>query len=107
MYMSFMSRVKRSTQNTNFHISSFGKPNILIVKSIIYLGHTPKKIESAFKSFVEDIIVVNTMKDAVRSSYINADSGDTVLLSPACASFDLFSNYEERGNAFKSSVLEI
>ena len=77
------------------------------VKSIIYLGNTPKKIESAFKSFVEDIIVVNTMKDAVRSSYLNADSGDTVLLSPACASFDLFSNYEERGNAFKSSVLEI
>ena len=77
------------------------------VKSIIYLGNNPKKIESAFKSFVEDIIVVNTMKDAVRSSYLNADSGDTVLLSPACASFDLFSNYEERGNAFKSSVLEI
>jgi len=77
------------------------------VKSIVYLGNTPKKIESAFKSSVEDIIVVNTMKDAVRSSYLNADSGDTVLLSPACASFDLFSNYEERGHAFKSSVLEI
>ncbi|MAZ57960.1 MAG: UDP-N-acetylmuramoyl-L-alanine--D-glutamate ligase [Flavobacteriales bacterium] len=77
------------------------------VKSIVYLGNNPKKIESAFKSSVQDIVVVNTMKDAVRASYLNADAGDTVLLSPACASFDLFASYEERGHAFKSSVLEI
>ena len=47
------------------------------------------------------------MQDAVRASYLNADAGDTVLLSPACASFDLFTSYEERGNMFKSLVLEI
>lgn len=77
------------------------------VKSIVYLGNNPKKIESAFQSSVQDIVVVNTMKDAVRASYLHADAGDTVLLSPACASFDLFASYEERGHAFKSSVLEI
>jgi len=77
------------------------------VKSIVYLGNNPKKIETSFKSSVQDIIVVNTMKDAVRSAYLNADAGDTVLLSPACASFDLFANYEERGHVFKSAVLEI
>ena len=77
------------------------------VKSIIYLGNTPQKIKAAFKSSVEDIIVVNSMQDAVRASYLNADAGDTVLLSPACASFDLFTSYEERGNMFKSLVLEI
>jgi UDP-N-acetylmuramoylalanine--D-glutamate ligase len=47
------------------------------------------------------------MEDAVRSAYYLAKTGDTVLLSPACASFDLFENYEDRGRQFKHAVREL
>ena len=77
------------------------------VKSIIYLGTNSRKIKNAFKQDVDDIVVINTMDEAVNHSYKIADSGDTILLSPACASFDLFKNYEERGRAFKSCVSTI
>ena len=77
------------------------------VRSIIYVGEKSKKIENEFKSSVEDFIVVQSMQEAVRNSYSIAETGDTVLLSPACSSFDLFKNYEERGNVFKSSVLTL
>ena len=47
------------------------------------------------------------MEEAVRAAFKIAEPGDVVLLSPACASFDMFSNYEERGNAFKEAVREL
>ena len=77
------------------------------VKAIIFLGKDSSKIQSNFKTIVEDIFVTDSMKKAVEHSFSIADSGDKVLLSPACASFDLFKNYEERGDIFKSCVLEI
>ena len=77
------------------------------VKSIICLGENNKMIQSNFKSVVSNILVVNSMEEAVSCSHSNADVGDTVLLSPACASFDLFKNYEERGQMFKSCVSKI
>lgn len=74
------------------------------VKAIVCLGVDNSKIKEAFKGLVSDIVDCNSMEDAVRSSYFLADKGDTVLLSPACASFDLFQNYEERGHQFKEAV---
>lgn len=52
----------------------------------------------------KEIVESNNMDEAVRSAYFLAAKGDTVLLSPACASFDLFKNYEERGRKFKEAV---
>tara|TARA_B100001250_G_scaffold396121_1_gene401757 strand:+ start:1037 stop:2377 length:1341 start_codon:yes stop_codon:yes gene_type:complete len=77
------------------------------VKSIIYLGHDAEKIQSNFTSCVKNIKVVSTMSEAVNYSYSIAHPGDTVLLSPSCASFDLFKDYKERGRVFKSCVLSI
>ncbi|MEO8234734.1 MAG: UDP-N-acetylmuramoyl-L-alanine--D-glutamate ligase [Flavobacterium sp.] len=74
------------------------------VKSIICLGVDNKKIIEAFGSVVDELIEVTTMNDAVRQAYKMAEKGDTVLLSPACASFDLFENYEDRGRQFKQAV---
>ena len=77
------------------------------VTSIITLGKNNQNIHSQFKKHVNRIIDADTMEDAVKKSFTIADSGDTVLLSPACSSFDLFQNYEERGRVFKNSVLSI
>ena len=77
------------------------------VKSIICLGNDTASIEDHFKSIVSPIFFTNTMQEAVRCAHSNADVGDTVLLSPACASFDLFKNYQERGHLFKSCVSQI
>lgn len=74
------------------------------VKAIVCLGKDNSKIIAAFKDKVADIADTKTMEEAVRSSYFLAGKGDTVLLSPACASFDLFKNYEERGWLFKEAV---
>ena len=74
------------------------------VKAIVCLGKDNKKIVEAFKDIVSTIVETSSMEEAVRSSYYLAKKGETVLLSPACASFDLFKNYEDRGRQFKQAV---
>ena len=74
------------------------------VKAIICLGKNNKKIIDAFAGVVEEIHEVTTAMEAVAHGYRLAKKDETVLLSPACASFDLFENYEQRGNEFKKAV---
>jgi UDP-N-acetylmuramoylalanine--D-glutamate ligase len=74
------------------------------VKAIVCLGKDNSKIIEAFGKVVETIIETSNASDAVNVSYKIAKKGDTVLLSPACASFDLFDNYEDRGHQFKQAV---
>ena len=74
------------------------------VKAIVCLGKDNRKIIEAFKDKVQTIVESTTAEEAVRSSYYLAKKGETVLLSPACASFDLFKNYEDRGRQFKQAV---
>jgi UDP-N-acetylmuramoylalanine--D-glutamate ligase len=74
------------------------------VKAIICLGVDNKKIIDVFGNVVDIMIEVTNMEDAVKMAQRLTEKGDTVLLSPACASFDLFENYEDRGNQFKQAV---
>jgi UDP-N-acetylmuramoylalanine--D-glutamate ligase len=74
------------------------------VKAIICLGVDNKKIIDAFGNVVDMMVEVDNMRDAVITAKHIAEKGDAVLLSPACASFDLFQNYEDRGNQFKVAV---
>ena len=74
------------------------------VKAIICLGVDNRKIIDAFGSIVDMMVEVSNMTDAVRTAQHMAEKGDTVLLSPACASFDLFEDYEDRGRQFKQAV---
>ncbi|MFZ9695192.1 MAG: UDP-N-acetylmuramoyl-L-alanine--D-glutamate ligase [Chitinophagaceae bacterium] len=77
------------------------------VKAIICLGVDTKKIHEAFAGVVSVITDVKTAEEAVQVAFHLAVKGDTVLLSPACASFDLFKNYEDRGQQFKKAVREL
>lgn len=74
------------------------------VKIIICIGVNNTKIHAAFEGLVDEIIDASSMDEAVRISYMKAKKGENVLLSPACASFDRFENYEERGWIFKKAV---
>jgi len=77
------------------------------VKAIICLGVDNTKVHKAFGHMVSTIIDTQSASEAVKTAYYLAKKGDTVLLSPACASFDLFENYEDRGNKFKQAVREL
>ena len=74
------------------------------VKAIVCLGLDNSKILETFDGLVENIVETKSMQDAVRTAYMFGRKGDSVLLSPACASYDLFENYEDRGNQFKKEV---
>lgn len=74
------------------------------VKAIICLGMDNTKLRHAFGNVVDIFVETYAMSEAIKVAYKIAERGDTVLLSPACASFDLFKNYEDRGNQFKEAI---
>jgi UDP-N-acetylmuramoylalanine--D-glutamate ligase len=77
------------------------------VKVIICMGVDNAKIHSAFSDVVGTIVDTASADEAVKKAYELSAKGDVVLLSPACASFDLFKNYEDRGDQFKKAVKEL
>lgn len=77
------------------------------VKAIVCLGTDNRKIHEAFGNIVSTIVNTSSAVEAVQAAFHFAGKGDVVLLSPACASFDLFKNYEDRGNQFKHAVKEL
>ena len=77
------------------------------VKAIICLGKDNEALFDAFGSMVDTIVETQYMSEAVKIAYNIATAGESVLLSPACASFDLFENYEDRGQQFKAAVRQL
>ncbi len=116
-----------NVNSTWFALESMEKPTILIlggidkgndysllkdlvkekVKAIVCMGTDNLKIHEAFGDIVSLMVNTATAKEAVQAAFHFASKGDVVLLSPACASFDLFKNYEDRGNQFKQAVKEL
>ena len=116
-----------NVNSTWFALESMEKPAILImggvdkgndytlikdlvkdkVKAIICLGVDNRKIHEAFGNVVSPIVNTGSAAEAVHAAFHFANKGDVVLLSPACASFDLFKNYEDRGDQFKQAVREL
>ena len=74
------------------------------VRAIVYIGTNKSKIFENFLDKVDMIVDAGSMEEAVQMAYYIADKGETVLLSPASASFNMFENLEERGNTFKQAV---
>jgi UDP-N-acetylmuramoylalanine--D-glutamate ligase len=77
------------------------------VKAIVCLGKDNSKLHKAFKDIVPVMMDTSSAAEAVKTAYLIGKKGDVVLLSPACASFDLFENYEDRGRQFKKAVREL
>ena len=77
------------------------------VKAIVCLGVDNKKIIDSFHPFIDIIVETQSMKEAVMIAHKIAEKNENVLLSPACASFDLFESYEDRGIQFKKAVREL
>ncbi len=116
-----------NVNSTWFALESMQKPTVLIlggtdkgndysliadlvkekVKAIICMGVDNKKLLAFFKDIVPVIVETKTARDAVHECFRLSAKGDVVLLSPACASFDLFKNYEDRGKQFKEAVKEL
>jgi UDP-N-acetylmuramoylalanine--D-glutamate ligase len=124
----FINDSKATNVNSTWYaLESMTKPTILIiggvdkgndysliedmvkekVKMIVCLGIDNKKIHAAFGNSVSTIVDTTSAAEAVQTAFHFAVKGDVVLLSPACASFDLFKNYEDRGNQFKKAVREL
>jgi len=124
----FINDSKATNVNSTWYaLESMEKPTILIlggvdkgndyslikelvkekVKAIICLGLDNRKIHEAFGQIVSPIVNTGGAREAVHAAFHFASKGDVVLLSPACASFDLFKNYEDRGNQFKQAVKEL
>ncbi|MDR0825402.1 MAG: UDP-N-acetylmuramoyl-L-alanine--D-glutamate ligase [Prevotella sp.] len=76
-------------------------------RALVFLGVDNRKLHTFFDGKVSEIVDTSSMKEAVEKSYALAKEGDTVLLSPCCASFDLFRNYEDRGEQFKDYVRKL
>ena len=75
------------------------------VKKLYLIGKDAELIQKACKNLKEvEIRILNTMKEATHQAFINAESGDIILLAPACASYDMYRSYIERGDDFKSIV---
>lgn len=77
------------------------------VKAIICLGMDNTKLKETFGNAIDLMVETYSMEEAVKVAYKIAERGDSVLLSPACASFDLFENYEDRGNQFKEQIRKL
>jgi UDP-N-acetylmuramoylalanine--D-glutamate ligase len=124
----FINDSKATNVNSTWYaLESMEKPTILIlggidkgndysliadlvkekVKAIICLGKDNRKIHEAFGNIISPIVNTGSALEAVHAAFHFATKGDVVLLSPACASFDLFKNYEDRGNQFKKVVKEL
>ena len=124
----FINDSKATNVNSTWYaLESMKKPTILIlggtdkgndysvlkelvkdkVKAIVCMGVDNRKIQEAFQNDVPVMVNTTSAKEAVHTAFRLGNKGDVVLLSPACASFDLFKNYEDRGNQFKQAVKEL